>query len=230
MVWRVFPNLKTLTPSVTPTPLSPTNPSPQHSPCPPSSTCRFDELPLIQLSKPYPPKRLHPPTSHTYTYTVWSSPLVLASLSPNWLLPKPTAHRSFESNSPDICQQYIFFFIFFLINCLLSIIYPVLAHTLFLSSNQENIDLFWMRFLVLAATDVPPIPQSPTRQPLSSDRLPAEDFQVWSRMRDLAHERTTSLSTSPDRNRGANQITSPDQGNAASAMAAQNVTGFKKIF
>ena len=84
-----------------------------------------------------------------------------------------------------------------------------------------------MSFLVLAANDVPPTPQSPTRQPLSSDRLPAEDFQVWSRMRDLANESKASSSVSPDRNRGTNRTTSPDQGNAASAMAAQNVTGFK---
>ena len=35
---------------------------------------------------------------------------MLASLSPSWLLPKTTTHRSFESNSPDISRLCLRFF------------------------------------------------------------------------------------------------------------------------
>ena len=50
-----------------------------------------------------PPSRraLHNPNAHHLTPSLRSQPID-ASLSPSWLIPKPTAHQLFESNSPDV--------------------------------------------------------------------------------------------------------------------------------
>ena len=77
MVGRAVLNLKSSTLPQLPT-LS------QHSHFP-LSNCRFEST---------------PPPTHTHTQN--GHPLMLASLSPSWLLPKPTARWSFESNSPDL--------------------------------------------------------------------------------------------------------------------------------
>ena len=74
------------------------------------------------------------------------------------------------------------------------------------------------------------VPQSPTPKPVGSDRLPAEDFQVWSRMRDLANESKTSSSVSPDRNRATNQVMSTEGGNmGGSANVVNDTQGLQRL-
>ena len=86
---------------------------------PPYGTCRFEPpchlafvtLPrsldrLSSLDPPPPPPIASPPNAcPTPTHAPRSSrPLMPAALSPSWLLSKPTAHRSFETNSPDVSR------------------------------------------------------------------------------------------------------------------------------
>ena len=86
--------------------LTPPPPS-QYSHCPTSSTCRFEPpshlaFATLPLSfAPPPPATFAPPPRRT---THPDHPLMLAFPSPSWVLPKPTARRSFESNSPDVSQ------------------------------------------------------------------------------------------------------------------------------
>ena len=93
-----------------PPPSAPRTPPPP----PPVSTHVVHPRPTVDLNFPSslrklppnacpsspPPQRPppHPPPPPTHTHTGHPH-LMLASLSPSWLLPKSTARRSFESNS-----------------------------------------------------------------------------------------------------------------------------------
>ena len=64
-------------------------------PSPPSPSLPLPALPNLN------PHRL------TSTHRLTPPPLMLAALSPSWLLPKRTARRLFESNSPDVSRLCI---------------------------------------------------------------------------------------------------------------------------
>ena len=67
------------------------NQSPQHSPCLPPSGVLPQSRPALPTLPPPPPPPPPPPSILRPPPHSGHQPLILASLSPSWLLPKPTA-------------------------------------------------------------------------------------------------------------------------------------------
>ena len=113
MVWGAVLNLKGLTPFSHPAPQSclaqsthPSVPPPPLTPVQPPPWVDLDpSQPYLSSSPPNPTLSLN-----IFLLNAWAPPPLLSSLSPSWLLRKPTNRLSFESNSADVSGLCFLFF------------------------------------------------------------------------------------------------------------------------